>query len=428
MLDYLTFQEISSTFASGVMTASTPLPRLAVARVRRATAVHPVVFVVGARQVGKSTLVQSSGIAEGRTRLDLDDPVDRARVHADPLAVLERGGPLVIDEFQREPSIVLALKRAVDRMGTARRPGMYIVTGSANPHRLRAAEDSLAGRAAYVHLHGLTRGEAMGESRAGAWAHLLAHDPSEWSACLRGEPEDWRTLARAGSYPTMRLHALSAEARHDWCAGYVRNHVDRDIRDISAISDDLGYHRLMRFAAARSGGLLNQAELGRDAGTSAVQVSRWLGLLEATFLLTRLPAYARNAGTRLIKAPKLYWRDVALSMHMGGRTEPTGADLETVILGDLSAWVDAEHPDASLAFWRTSNNVEVDFVLDVPGRPLLGVEVKASRRLGRRDHDGLRTFVEAYADRRARGVLLYGGDAVRVLSANVVAVPWWMVL
>ncbi len=413
------------------MSEDAPRARLASARVARAAKVHPVVFVIGARQVGKSTLVESLALAEGREMLTLDDPAVRASLRDDPLAVLESGARLIIDEFQREPGVILALKRAVDRMGTRRRAGQYIVTGSANPLAMRNVDDSLAGRAAYVRLHGLTRREALGEPGAGAWEVLLTTEPGSWSTVLHGTGaarDDWRALVRAGGYPWPRLFLETQRDRADWRAGYVRNHVDRDVRDVAAISNDVQYHRLMQFAGARTGALLNQAELARDAGTSTVQVSRWLHLLEATFLITRLPAFARNSTTRLIKAPKLYWLDTGLAMHLGGRTMPTSADFENLILCDLLAWADAQERHAAVTYWRTASGQEVDFVLESGDKTLLGVEVKSGRRVSARDAKHLRVFVDTYAAEGARGVVLYDGDAVLPLHDRIAAVPWWMVL
>ncbi len=409
------------------------LPRLAADSVRAAARSNPIVFLIGSRQVGKSTLLHGIAADEDRRVLDLDDPSVRAALVDDPLRELESGQPLLIDEVQRLPSLFLALKRAVDRMGTKRKPGHFLITGSANPLSMRQVADGLTGRATYVRLHGLTRRETLGHAAAGAWESLLDNDVSRWPDTLKtlALPRgDWRSDALAGAFPWPRVHLREQPDRDRWLSSYVRNHVDRDLRDHIAIAEPLRYHALMRLAALRIGNLLNQAELGRDARLSQPQVHRWLALMETTFLLTRLPSFGRNRTTRLIKTPKLYWNDTGLAMHLGERSEPAGADLENLIFADLAAWCDAQPRSAAVTYWRTAGGREVDFILEAPSRGLLGIEVKSGRNVVPADAKHLIEFVNDRADekKRAQGVLLYDGDREQQLHDQVMALPWWKVL
>ncbi len=406
-------------------------PRLATQRITAAAGVNPVVFVVGPRQVGKSTLLQSLAGAEGRTVISLDDPAIRAQVREDPLRLLEQGPPLVIDEIQREPDLVLALKRAVDRMGTARKLGHFLVTGSANPLTMKSVADGLTGRASYVWLRPLTRRETLGHAAPGAWDTLL-HDPVErWGDALtdlalpRG---DWREVCRAGGLPWPALHLRDNDARHLWFASYVRNHVDRDVRELSAIENDLQYFELMQLAALRVGNLINQTELGRDARLSQPQVSRWLSLMETTFQAKRIHSYSRSRTTRLIKTPKLYWYDTGLAFHLSRAAQPTGAHFENFVLNDLEAWAE-EHPtQAHVTYWRTAGGREVDFVLEGPRDALLGIEVKTSKNVTAQDARHLVEFVTEREPEGARGVVLYDGDTQIRLHGRILAIPWWQVL
>ena len=183
----------------------------------------------------------------------------------------------------------------------------------------------------------------------------------------------------------------------------------------------------MRAAALRVGQLLNQTELGRDVALAQPTVHRWLNLLETSYQLVRLPAYAVNRTKRLIKSPKLYWADVGLGMHLSGLAEPEGAQLENLVLCDLLAWRDARLERAELGYWRTSLGEEVDFVIEAGDR-LLPIEVKATTRPRLDDAVHLRTFRAEYGERARAGLLLHAGPDTRWLAPDVLAVPWWQVL
>ena len=186
------------------------------------------------------------------------------------------------------------------------------------------------------------------------------------------------------------------------------------------------FRRLMRAACLRIGGLLNQTELARDVGIAQPQVHRFLGLMEASYMALRLPAYSVNRTRRLIKAPKLYWADTALALHLAGESEPRGAHLENLVLLDLLAWRDAQANRPELLYWRTATGIEVDFVIETPRR-LLPIEIKASTRVGHSDAAGLEAFLDEYADISDGGLLLYSGAEIFPLTRRVLAVPWWAV-
>jgi len=413
---------------------STPpdvIPRLATASVRAAARTNPIVVLVGPRQVGKSTLLRSLAHTGKRRILDLDDPSVRASLTDDPLRELESGEPLLIDEIQRLPELFLSLKRAVDRMGTRRKLGHFIVTGSANPRTLRQVADGLTGRATYVRLHGMTRRETLGHGAAGAWDILLDQPTRDWARELEAldlPPAEWRDDARAGGFPWPRVHLNAREDRDQWLSSYVRGHIDRDLRDLAAIEDPLRYHLLMQLSAARVGKPLNQTELGRDARLGQPQVHRWLALMETAFLLTRVPSFGRNSTTRLIKSPKLYWNDTGMAMHLAERREPTGAEFENLVHADLAAWRDAQSRPASVTTWRTAGGREIDFVLEAPRRGLLAIEVKSGRSPVPKDARHLVEFVEEHRREHAKGVLLHDGDRTVAFHDHVIALPWWKVL
>ena len=403
----------------------TALPRLAAPTLGDRLDVMPAVVVTGARQTGKSTLAQQ--LAPGNRRfLSLDDldVVDAAR--RDPETLLGGSQPVTLDEVQREPNLLHAVKRSIDRQ---RQPGKFLLTGSANLFLMRRVSESLAGRASYLTLWPMTRREQRGLGRGGIWEHLLNAPAHEWLDLVDAqpdEPEDWRTLARRGGFPSSAVHLETAQERAVWFDGYVRTYLERDLQDLSSISALPDFRRLMRAACLRMGQLVNQAELGRDVALPQPTVRRYLNLLETSYLLVRLPPYAVNRTKRLIKSPKLYWGDTGVAMHLTQEEEPRGAHLENLVLHDLLTWRDARLERAEVLYWRTAIGEEVDFVIEAGDR-LLPIEVKATRRPRLRDVANLRTFRAEYGCRAKTGLLLHGGTTVEWLAPDVLAAPWWKI-
>jgi len=402
------------------------LPRLVAKTLRERLRVMPAVVVTGARQTGKSTLAQE--LTPGKRRfLSLDDldVVDAAR--RDPEALVGGAQPVTLDEVQREPDLLRAVKRTIDRR---KAPGQFLLTGSANLLLMRQVSESLAGRASYLTLWPMTRGEQRGLGRCGAWEELLSVQDEAWLDTLSDQPdapEDWRALARRGGFPTPAVHLGTANERAVWFDGYVRTYLERDLQALSAISGLPDFRRLMRASCLRLGQLINQTEIGRDAALPQPTVHRYLNLLETSYLLVRLPAYAVNRTKRLIKSPKLYWGDTGVALYLSGETEPGGAHLENLVLQDLLVWRDARLERAELYYWRTTIGEEVDFVIEAGGR-LLPIEVKATTRPALRDAANLRTFRGEYGKKARAGLLLHTGTKLEWLTPDVLAVPWWRVL
>src|SRR5690606_32975495 len=287
--------------------------------------------------------------------------------------------PITLDEVQRAPELLHAVKRAIDQDRT---PGRFLLTGSANLLMMQRVSESLAGRASYLTLWPMTRREQLGLGSSGIWEDLIENDEKDWIGLVAAqslEAEDWRALSRRGGFPTPALTLKTPEERAIWFDGYTRTYVERDLQDLAAITSLPDFRRLMRAASLRLGQLLNQTELGRDIALPQPTVHRWLNLLEISYLLVRLPAYAINRTKRLIKTPKIYWGDTGVAMHLAELSEPQGAHLENLVLQDLLAWQHARLTRADLFYWRTTIGEEVDFVIETGDR-LLPVEVKTSRR------------------------------------------------
>lgn len=414
------------------------LPRAVGRRLKAMMKVMPAVVVSGARQTGKSTLARSFARAEssspgattarpGRRYLSLDDldVVDLAR--RDPGALVRGTGPITLDEVQREPELPGAVKREIDRH---RRPGRFLLTGSANLLLMGRVSESLAGRASYLTLWPMTRREQKGLGRCGIWERLFEAADDQWLEVVSesgSTEDDWRALARRGGFPVPAVHLDRPEARAIWFDGYVQTYLERDLQALSSIAALPDFRRLMRAACLGLGRLVNQSRLGRDIGLKQPTVHRYLNLLETSYLLVRVPAYSVNRTKRLVKSPKLYWGDTGLAMHLAQEEEPRGAHLENLVLHDLLAWRDSRSVRAEVLHWRATTGEEVDFVIEAGGQ-LLPIEVKATKRPRLADAAHLRTFRAEYGRAARSGLLLHGGKSLAWLTPEVLAAPWWMVI
>jgi len=404
------------------------LPRLAARTLAEAARVMPAVVVAGARQTGKSTLARELGPPGERLYLTLDDLDVLGQAQTEPDELVSRAPRITLDEVQRAPDVLLAVKRVIDR---GRRAGQFLLTGSANLLLMRRVSETLAGRATYLALWPMTRREQLGMGRGGIWQELIDSKDEDWPEVVLAQPvdhEDWKALARRGGYPVPALELRTREARATWFAGYTQTYLERDIQELSTIAALPDLRRVMRAICLRLGQLVNQSELGRDVATPQPTIHRWLNLLETSYQLVRLPAYAVNRTKRLIKSPKLYWADTGLALHLAGLEEPGGPHLENLVLTDLLAWRDAKLDRSEVLYWRTAIGEEVDFVIEA-GRALLPIEVKASVRVRIEDAKHLRTFRAEYdGDQCRAGLLLHTGDRVEWLAPGILAAPWWRVL
>ena len=390
----------------------------------------PVVVVTGARQTGKSTLVRNLPSAASRSYATLDDMEILARAQRSPDGLVDQTTNVTLDEVQRAPNILLAIKRAVDRN---RRKGRFLLTGSANLLLMRRVSESLAGRAIYLTLLPMSVRETRGVPDALPWRMIVnAKSVNEIVAALTGAPKrevDWAESAVIGGYPTVVL-AESQNERTRWFEGYVRTYLERDLQDVASISALIDFRRVMGLSALRLGQIINQSELARDAALSQATVHRYLNLLEASYQIVRVPAYTRSRSKRLIKAPKLYWIDTGLAAFLLGAATAgelrshnlAGAMLENLVYTQLLIWRETQTPRPEVYYWRTASGAEVDFVVQ-SRNGLLPIEVKMTSRAQMGDIRSLEAFLDEYPKDARFGVLLYGGDAVIALTPRIVAVP-----
>ena len=331
--------------------------RPAAERLRTLARRFPSVLILGARQVGKTTLARQT--FPGHAYVDLEEPATRGRFQDEPTFHLERAGarPVILDEVQAVPAVLAALRGLIDR--APRRHGRFVLLGSAQPTLVRGVSESLAGRVGILELDPLTASETS-----------------------HGRPvRRWDAVWLRGGFPG----ALTGDFR-DWWEAYLRTYVERDLPHLGVGADPLLLRRLLVMLAHAQGGLLNASTFGQSLGVTYHTVQRYLDILEQTFLIRRLPPYFRNVGKRLTKAAKVYLRDTGLLHHLlnlrslGAVEEHPvyGHSFETFVLEEIIRRERLRHPHTQMFFWRTARGAEVDLVLDRGSTRLL-VEVKVGR-------------------------------------------------
>lgn len=391
----------------------------------------PVVVVTGARQTGKTTLVRHLFAGSSRRYFTLDrlEILEQALAH--PESLVEET-PLTFDEVQKAPGLLSAIKRKVDE---DRKPGLFLLTGSANLSLMQNVSESLAGRAIYLELPPFCPVEwtAQDLNALGPIDSLFRPDfrADDW-------PEgtgDWKSWLLRGGFPPV-LSLPDAGDRDLWFSGYVQTYLERDLRDLARIPDLAPFQRMMRFAAQRTGKLLNQSDLARDLDQSQPTTHRHLNLLETGYQITRLPVYATNPVSSLVKARKLFWNDCGLAAWLaeigtGQRIDErfdAGHWLEQAVFQTLQSWRSLDPVRRRIYYWRNRQGREVDFILEQHGK-IVALEVKGATSAGRGDAGGLAAFREALGKKKdfVRAAVLHGGAEARLLGEDCYALPWgWM--
>lgn len=393
----------------------------------------PVVLIHGPRQCGKSTLARSlcsNAMAKGGPRryVTLDDVAELHAAKTDPRGYVERlPARVVLDEVQRAPELLVAIKMAVDER---REPGRFLLTGSANVLLLPALSDSLAGRIEILRLWPLSQGEIDGSKEGDQFVDRVF--ATGRFAARRDAMETREELIERvvrGGFP--EAVERSGERRTDWFDAYVQTITQRDVRDLANLDRLIEVPRLLSLIATRTGALLNHAELGREVGLPNTTVRRHLSLLEMVFQVVLVPAWSSNLGLRLVKSPRAYIGDTGLACALAGisaeRLHSTpdllGRMLENFVAVELlkqSGWA---RPRVTVHHYRSHTGQEVDLLLEDRAGKLVGVEVKAARTVGDSDFRHLRTLREAVGARFHRGVVLYTGERVLGFGEGMEAVP-----
>jgi predicted AAA+ superfamily ATPase len=398
-------------------------PRWIERRVREELSDTRVVLLAGPRQAGKTTLAKK--VAEQHaTFLTLDDPTVLSAAKDDPVGFVRGLDRATIDEIQRAPELILAIKRSVDE---DTRPGRFLLTGSANLLTVPRVADSLAGRMAVVDLLPLSISEIRRHQSHFLEEAFRGNAPKPKDLVIG---EDLVTAVVTGGYPEVLLRS-TWNRRRDWCLDYVRAIVERDVRDIAQIDKVQQLPRLLRVLAHHSGQLINYSGIGAPLGLTHVTTQKYAGLFEQLFLTRLLPPWSNNELKRLIKTPKIHFLDSGLlaalrdlsPQRLADDRSAFGALLETFVLSEvlkLSSWTGQRF---SLSHYRDKEKNEVDIVIEDQDRKTVGLEVKASATVAAADFRGLRKLAESAGKRFTLGLVLYDGDSVVPFGPNLFAAP-----
>jgi hypothetical protein len=385
-----------------------------------------VAVVLGARQVGKSTLVEQIATENRPARiLTLDDQATRDAATADPTGFIAGlSTPVVIDEIQRAPDLLLAIKARVDRDQT---PGQFLLTGSANILTAPRIGDALTGRAEYLTLSPLSQGELHGSVESfipllfeGDWPQVTSRDV--------GRAAYAATIA-AGGYPAALGRSDARRARY--FDGYVETIIQRDLSTIAQVHDRANVRKLLFAIGSISASLINFDGLARDLGLSANTLRAHAALLDTLFLITRVEAWSANLLSRVVKAPKAYVADSGLLCHLiGADAERVAGDgavagmaFETFVAMELRRQIAWQQNAPRQFHYRDRDGREVDVVLERRDGSLVGVEVKAAASASAADFRGLRHLRDKLGDRFKAGVLLYTGPSTVPFGDRLAAVP-----
>lgn len=413
---------------------SRELERKALAVALRKLASARVVVVNGPRQSGKSWLLERMAQQVGGSYVSLDDKANLRTARTDPAGfVVRAAGPLFIDEVQRggDP-LVLAVKSAVDKN---RQRGQYVLAGSTRFLTEPRLSESLAGRARFVDLWPLTQGEIEEYSAGDRFVDSAVEGEEALGELGARTPGESRraTFERVirGGYPEVVLD-VAADDRADFFADYLRAVSQRDITELSRMTDRVDLPAILRLLAARTSGELNTTDLANDAGLGRETMRRYLPLVESIFLLHRLPAWSQNLTSRTKLRPKIHMSDTGLAAWLARPgMQPSsrpgdpfdGALLESFVVNELTRQLSWSQPGVTMSHWHDKDGREIDVILEIGANKLVGIEVKAAVDVDENDFRHLTYLRDRRSDHFVAGVVLHCGDRVRKFGDRLLAMP-----
>jgi len=391
----------------------------------------PVVLLEGPRSVGKSTLLRSIATETAAVLLDLDEPATRDAVAADPGAFVSGAETVCVDEYQKAPIVLDAIKSELNRDG---RPGRFVLAGSTRHDALPAAAQALTGRLTRLRVYPLSQGEISGVHED-LLERLFADADSAVAAKATSTTTrvDYVELAVAGGMPMALARRPAARAR--WFDEYVALTLERDVRELSHIRQGTLLPQLLHRLAGQTAQVLNVERAGRDSGLDRATAESYTRLLEAVFLIHRLPAWGKTLNSRSTATPKVHVLDSGVAARLLRltpdkllRRDPTaltelGHLFETFVVGELLKQVSWMDGVAGVGHWRTHDHDEVDFVAERDDGAVVAFEVKAAGRVPGGDFKPLRKLRAALGDSFVAGVVLYAGDRSYNIDDRLYAMP-----
>lgn len=398
-------------------------PRLIEPRIAEALLDTPVVLLAGPRQAGKTTLVRQIA-KQGLRYLTLDDELTLLSAREDPVGMIRDLDRAVIDEIQRAPQLLLAIKKSIDE---DRRPGRFLLTGSANLMTLPTVADSLAGRMETLSLLPLSQSEI--EGRTANWIDsAFSGRILQAEALALGDKLVERVIR--GGYPEA-ISRPSVRRRVAWARQYIEAIIRRDVRDVASIEKLDQLPRFLYMLAQTAGQMCNYTQLGGQVGLDGKTVSRYVGVFEQMYLLRRLAVWSRNRLNRVVKTPKMQFIDSGLLATLLGfngldvRNDRVrfGNVLEIFVFGELLKHSTTAAGEYCLMYYRDADKIEVDVVIENTAGHVLGVEIKAAATVRDADLRGLKKLASIAGAQFKMGVLLYDGPETMPLGNGLWAAP-----
>ena len=402
------------------------VPRHAEHAVSAALADTRVVLINGVRQAGKSTLARTIVATRPDAKIQLLDVAEvRNAANADPSGFVQHEGLLVLDEVQRVPELLLAIKAVVDEDS---RPGQYLLTGSSRLLGRRDIPDALPGRMETITLWPFTQGELDGQPDRFIDA-VFTHGP-ELSVTSELKRQDYAERVARGGYPEAIKRNESARRRR-FFADYLNDLIDREVRELSDIEYAARVRQLMRMLAARTASPLILSPLASDLGVTQPTVRHYVDLLEQVYLTRRIPAWSRNLTARATATPKVVVADSGLATHLVGQSpdrlaEPDGALgplLEAFVAMELIKQLSWSDEMVDVYHFRTRDQVEVDLILESAAGDVIGIEVKSTVTARSEDFRGLRYLSDRIGSRFLCGILLHAGTQTLPFGPKLRAMP-----
>lgn len=400
-------------------------PRFLAAKLQDALSDTPVVMISGPRQSGKSTLIKQLAMQD-RKYITLDDVnlLDIAR--NDPIGLIRDADLIAIDEIQRAPELLLTIKKSVDEN---RRPGRFLLTGSANILTMPKISDSLAGRMETLHLLPLASSEL--NFGKGQWLDFLfSGEITKIISSPQNSKFELDKKLITGGYPEA-IARKKSERRETWFLQYLEALTTRDFKENDQIHKIEVVEKLLKIIAQMSGQLCNASEIGSTIGIDAKTASKYISILERIFLVRRVPQWSANNYARVIKMPKIFFLDSGLQSNLMRINEDnleqerakTGHILETFVFSELLKMISWARKSYSIYTYRDKDQIDVDFIIEDNRNRIIGVEVKRSATVRSDDFKGLRKIENMAKGLFVFGVVLYDGNEFLQISKNMLAIP-----
>lgn len=382
-----------------------------------------VIVLTGARQTGKTTLLKNESIFNDYKYFTLDDFDVLAQIEKDPFEILLSGEKVIIDEAQKSPKIMVAIKKIVDENAKT----SFVLSGSANLLLMKSVTESLAGRASYNILYPFVPAEWDGKY-VPHWFIKLFDGEFPVDVTVKSSSSLKKLLFR-GFMP--RLFEIETEEQiYLWWESYVRTYLERDLRDLSNISSLPDFRKVMELLALRTGSLVEQTGISNDTGISQPTVHRYLNILEESLLFTRLRPYTVNKSKSITKTPKGYFIDSGLAAYLAAIKSSRSLDdkfaghlFEGMILLYLLSLAEIFHFKVNF-FRKRIGGIEVDFVVEL-GHNAVGIEVKLADKVDFKDAKNL-LHLKEYVPNMVAGVVVYNGNFITKIARDVIAIPWQM--